>query len=333
MRRRGNTRTIDAHLAKRLLDDGHEVVGIDAFTPYYDLRLKETRHAQLTARNRYQGYREVLENRAGLAQIWNAHPIDVVVHLAGQAGVRYSLENPRAYMDANIIGTFNLMELIRERPVRHFMLASTSSAYGANTKMPFDERDRAAHPMTLYAATKLATELMTHSYSHLWGTPTTAFRFFTVYGPWGRPDMAAFKFTKGILEGTPIDIYNHGNMARDFTYIDDLIEAICRLSVVVPGETAPVEADSLSPVAPHRVVNIGGGTPVPLMQFITAIEAATGRTAVLNHLPIQPGDVQATFADPRLLQTLTGYTPATPVSDGMAAFVEWYRSWSRESST
>jgi UDP-glucuronate 4-epimerase len=325
----GTAGFIGFHLVKRLLDEGHEVVGVDAFTPYYDLRLKEARHAQLSTRNGYHGYRAALEDQDAMAKLWAAHSIDVVVHLAGQAGVRYSLENPRAYIDANIVGTFNLMELIRQRPVRHFMLASTSSAYGANTKMPFEETDRAVHPMTLYAATKIATEAMTHSYSHLWKIPTTAFRFFTVYGPWGRPDMAPFRFTKGILEGAPIDVYNNGNMARDFTYIDDLVEGIYRLSAAIPGQGEPVVGDSLSPVAPHRVVNIGGGMPVPLMEFIRAIETATGKAATLNYLPMQPGDVPATFADATLLQALTGYRPATPVTEGMAAFVDWYREWVR----
>jgi UDP-glucuronate 4-epimerase len=326
----GTAGFIGFHLARRLLDEGHEVIGLDGFTAYYDLRLKEARTARLATRNGFCGYRAMLEDRTELERIWRAHDIDVVVHLAGQAGVRYSLEQPRAYIDANIVGTFNLMELIRQRPVKHFMLASTSSAYGANTKMPFHEADPVAQPMTLYAATKIATEVMTHSYSHLWAIPTTVFRFFTVYGPWGRPDMALFKFTKGIIDGTPIEIYNHGQMARDFTFVDDLVEGIYRLSACVPpkpGVSERMDGDSLSPVAPHRVVNVGGGAPVKLLDFVEAIEAAVGKSAVRTYLPMQPGDVPETFADARLLQSLTGYRPATPVSVGVPAFVAWYRDY------
>jgi UDP-glucuronate 4-epimerase len=327
----GSAGFIGFHLAERLLDEGHEVVGLDGFTAYYDVSLKEARTARLTARNGFTLHRVMLEDRPALEQAWSAHEIDVVVHLAGQAGVRYSLENPRAYIDANIVGTFNLMELIRQRPVQHFMLASTSSAYGANTKMPFHEADPVAHPMTLYAATKIATEVMTHSYSHLWGIPTTAFRFFTVYGPWGRPDMAPLKFTELILKGQPIDIYNHGQMARDFTYIDDLIEGIYRLSASVPtkpGAAAAIAGDTLSPVAPHRIVNIGGGTPVALLDMIAAIETATGKTAIRNLLPMQPGDVAHTFADATLLEALTGYRSATPIDVGIEKLVAWYRAGS-----
>jgi UDP-glucuronate 4-epimerase len=323
----GTAGFIGFHVAKRLLDEGHEVVGIDGFTTYYDVRLKERRHAMLTARNGFQEHRVMLEDAAALERVWSAQPIDVTIHLAAQAGVRYSLENPRAYIDANVIGTFNIMELTRKYPVKHFMLASTSSAYGANLVMPFRETERTAHPMTLYAATKAATEQMSHSYSHLWNIPTTVFRFFTVYGPWGRPDMALFKFTKGILEGTPIDIYNRGDMQRDFTYIDDLVEGIYRLSAAVPVRpTAPVvaEPDSLSPVAPHRIVNVGGGAPVQLLDFIEEIEKCLGRKAIRNYMDMQLGDVPRTFAAADLLQQLTGYKPATPVSEGVRRFVAWY---------
>jgi UDP-glucuronate 4-epimerase len=220
------------------------------------------------------------------------------------------------------------MELIREQPVRHFMLASTSSAYGSNPKIPFQETDTVAQPLTLYAATKIATEVMTHSYAHLWKIPTTAFRFFTVYGPWGRPDMAMFKFTKGVIEGTPIDIYNNGEMSRDFTYVDDLVEAIVRLSACIPGQSsAPIRGDSVSTAAPFRVVNVGGGQPVALLTFIDAIERAVGKPAIRNYLPMQPGDVPATFADAALLEALTGYRPSTPVSVGVPAFVAWYRAY------
>jgi UDP-glucuronate 4-epimerase len=324
----GTAGFIGFHLAKRLLDDGHEVLGLDGFTPYYDIALKERRHAILKARNGFQEERLMLEDLAALERVWTATEFDTVIHLAAQAGVRYSLENPRAYVDANLVGTFNVLELLRRRPVKHFMFASTSSTYGANTKMPFQETDRTDHPLTLYAATKKAGELMAHSYSHLWDIPTTAFRFFTVYGPWGRPDMALFKFTKGIIEGTPIDIYNHGKMERDFTYIDDLVEAIVRLMGRMParGEAAS-DSDALSPQAPFRVVNIGGGAPSNLMDFIEAIEFAVGKKAVRNYLPMQPGDVPRTFADAGLLETLTGFRPATPVAVGVKAFVDWYRDY------
>jgi UDP-glucuronate 4-epimerase len=326
----GTAGFIGFHLAKRLLDEGHEVVGIDGFTPYYDVRLKEQRNAMLERRNGFQGHRAMLEDRAALEKIWTAQPVDVVVHLAAQAGVRYSLENPQAYVDANLIGTFNIMELTRRFPVQHFMLASTSSAYGANTVMPFRESDRTAYPMTLYAATKAATEQMSHSYSHLWNIPTTAFRFFTVYGPWGRPDMALFKFTKGILENTPIDIYNNGDMERDFTYIDDLVEGIYRLAACVPvrpTEGQPMTDDSVSPAAPYRIVNIAGGAPVKLLAFIEEIERCVGRKAIRNYMEMQLGDVPRTFANADLLERLTEYRPATGVPAGVKSFVDWYREY------
>ena len=324
----GSAGFIGYHLAKRLLDEGHEVVGLDGFTPYYDVALKEARHARLAARNGFTGHRLMVEDKVALEAIWATETIDVVVHLAAQAGVRYSLENPRSYIDANLIGTFNVLELVRQRPVGHLMLASTSSVYGANTAMPFRETDRAVHPLTIYAATKLATELMAHTYSHLWQVPTTAFRFFTVYGPWGRPDMALFKFTKAILEGSPIDVYNHGKMERDFTYIDDLIEAVYRLAFKLPpapAESAAADDLSLSPAAPFRVVNIGGGRPESLIGFIEEIEKAVGKPSVRNYLPMQPGDVPRTFASADLLDKITGFRPSTPLSVGVRAFVDWYR--------
>lgn len=330
----GTAGFIGFHVARRLLDDGHEVTGIDGFTPYYDVRLKESRHALLAARNGFDGHRLMIEDAAGLAAVWSSRKFDAVIHLAAQAGVRYSIENPQSYIDANIVGTFNILELVRRYPVAHLMLASTSSVYGANTRMPFCETDRTAHPVSLYAATKLATESLAHSYSHIFGAPITAFRFFTVYGPWGRPDMALFKFTRGIIEGSPIDVYNHGLMQRDFTYIDDLVEAIARLVPQAPPTVAARDAgtpaaDTLSPVAPCRVINIGGGRPTSLIEFIEEIERAVGKKSVRNLMDMQPGDVPATFASADALEALTGYRPATAVATGVKAFVEWYRDYYR----
>ena len=315
---------IGFHLARRLLAAGVEVAGFDGMTPYYDVSLKQARWAALTASPLFSGQIAMLEDAAALAA--SARGCDIIVHLAAQAGVRYSLENPRAYVDANLIGMFNVMECARE--ARHFLFASTSSVYGANVAMPFGEKDRTDHPLTLYAATKKAGEDMAHSYAHLWKIPTTAFRFFTVYGPWGRPDMALFKFVAATLKGEPIDVYGHGQMKRDFTYIDDLVEAVLRLIDVVPQQGAPVGAlDSLSPAAPYRVVNIGGGQPVGLLPFIDAVEAALGLPVQRRMLPMQKGDVPATFAAPDLLRALTGYVPQTDVSTGVRAFVDWYRGF------
>lgn len=323
----GTAGFIGFHLARRLIAEGHEVAGIDGMTAYYDVELKHRRHALLKRHNGFSEHEIMLEDTTAVEQVCADFKPQVIVHLAAQAGVRYSLENPRAYIDANVVGTFNIMEMARSHGVQHFLLASTSSAYGANTDMPFAETDRADWPMTLYAATKKATELMSHSYSHLWGIPTTAFRFFTVYGPWGRPDMALFKFVDATLNGRPIDVYNGGDMVRDFTYIDDLVESIYRLIGVPPVAGQPVTnvTDSLSPVAPWRVVNIGGGVPVKLTSYIEAMEAALGRTAERNLLPMQPGDVPATEANADLLEALTGYRPSTTVDVGVRAFCDWYR--------
>jgi UDP-glucuronate 4-epimerase len=313
---------IGFHLSRRLLVDGVEVDGYDGMTAYYDVSLKQARWAELSKFPGFRGKVAMLEEAAALSDFAKAP--EVIVHLAAQAGVRYSLENPRAYVDANLVGTFNVMECARG--ARHFLLASTSSVYGANTAMPFRETDRTDHPLTLYAATKKATEDMAHSYAHLWKIPTTAFRFFTVYGPWGRPDMALFKFVAATLRGEPIDVYGHGQMKRDFTYIDDLVEAVARLIDKPPQEGSPIGAlDSLSPAAPYRVVNIGGGRPVGLMPFIDAVEAALGVPVQQRMLDMQKGDVPETFAAPDLLQALTGYTPSTDIATGVRAFVEWYR--------
>lgn len=322
----GSAGFVGFHLCRRLLADGWLVTGLDGMTPYYDVSLKRARHALLARSNAFSGRELLLEDEPAAAEAFAESAPDLVVHLAAQAGVRYSLENPRAYVDANLVGTFNVLEAVRRHPPRHFLLASTSSVYGANDKVPFAETDPTDHPLTLYAATKKAAEAMAHSYAHLWAVPTTAFRFFTVYGPWGRPDMAYFKFVRAVLAGEPIDVYGEGAMARDFTYIDDLVEAIVRLIPAAPVAGSPVaDFDSLSPAAPFRVVNIGGGRPVGLSAFIEAVERATGREAVKRMLPMQKGDVPLTTASPDLLEALTGFKPAIPVEEGVRRFVEWYR--------
>ncbi|MES2833819.1 MAG: NAD-dependent epimerase/dehydratase family protein [Pseudomonadota bacterium] len=322
----GSAGFIGYNLCRRLLADGHEVVGVDNFSTYYDPALKEARNAELERHhNAFSVHRIGLEDKAALDAVWDEARPDAVVHLAAQAGVRYSIDHPETYVSANLIGTFNVLEAARRTPPKHLLAASTSSAYGANTEMPFRETDKAVHPLTLYAATKGATELMGHSYSHLFGVPTTFFRFFTVYGPWGRPDMALFKFTKAILEGRPIEIYGEGRMSRDFTYIDDLVESIVRLIPLTPVATG-LPDDTLSPAAPFRLVNIGGGMPTGLMDYVTALEDALGMEAIKTWLPMQDGDVPATFASADLLEALIGYKPSTPVSVGVPAFVAWYRN-------
>ncbi len=322
----GSAGFIGFHLARRLIADGHAVTGVDGMTSYYDVALKRARIAALGASNLFQGHEVMLEDQPALERIAEAARPDVIIHLAAQAGVRYSLEQPRPYVDSNLVGTFNVLELVRTLKPRHFLMASTSSVYGANTQMPFRENDRTDHPMTFYAATKKAAEDMAHSYAHLWQAPTTAFRFFTVYGPWGRPDMALFKFVKATLAGEPIDVHGQGAMSRDFTYIDDLIEAIVRLIDVLPQQGDPVGPDdSLSPAAPYRVVNIAGGSPVRLTDFIDEIERSLGLPVQRNLIPMQKGEVVATFAAADLLERLTGYRPSTPVSVGVPAFIRWYR--------
>lgn len=321
----GTAGFIGFHLAKRLLAGGHRVLGVDAMTPYYDVRLKYARHEILGRNPGFCKETIELEDMDALTRAADEFQPEAIVHLAAQAGVRYSLENPRAYADANLVGTFNVMEIARTHRVGHLMIASTSSVYGANQAMPFVETERADHPLTFYAATKKATEQMTHAYSHLWDLPTTVLRFFTVYGPWGRPDMALFKFAQGMMNDEAIDVYNNGAMERDFTYIDDLIEAMTRLLATTPVRDRSVGAmDSLSPVAPWRIVNIGRGEPVALLEFIAEIEKALGRKARLNLMPMQAGDVSRTFADSSLLEALTGFRPATSARAGVAAFCDWY---------
>lgn len=322
----GSAGFIGFHVASLLLQSGATVLGVDNFAPYYDVTLKERRNSLLANHAGFTLARVSIEDKAALDAAWRDFKPDTVIHLAAQAGVRYSIDHPDDYVGTNIVGTFNLLELARRNPVRHFLAASTSSVYGANTEMPFAESQRTQTPMSLYAATKGATELMGHSYSHLFGIPATFFRFFTVYGPWGRPDMALFKFAKAMMNDEPIDIYNHGQMARDLTYVDDLVVALVALIDAIPGNN-PVAGDSLSPVAPFRVVNIGGGARVPLMDYIAALEAAMGRQAKKNFMPIQPGDVPTTEASPDLLRNLVGFSPSTPVQAGVKAFVDWYRDY------
>ena len=328
----GTAGFIGYHLARLLLDEGFSVQGYDGMTDYYDVRLKQRRHAMLLQHPGFSATEGMLEDQALFDRVADDFAPEVIVHLAAQAGVRYSLEAPRAYLDANVIGTFNVMEAARRHAVRHLMMASTSAVYGANAAMPFRETDKADTQLTIYGATKKATESMGHAYAHLWGLPTTMFRFFTVYGPWGRPDMALFKFTEAILKSQPIEVYNNGEMYRDFTHVDDLVRGIRLLMDVAPVRPDPdaaiPEGDSLSPVAPFRVVNIGNSDKVRLLDFVEAIEEATGRPAIRHYLPMQAGDVPATWADASLLQRLTGYRPQTDFRDGVRQFVAWYRDYS-----
>jgi len=321
----GTAGFIGFHLARKLLQDGHEVVGFDGMTAYYSLRLKEARNAGLAQFPSFRFVQGMLEDRASLEKAVKAFNPDVIVHLAAQAGVRYSLENPRAYLDSNLIGSWNILEIAREIGVGHLMLASTSSVYGANPGIPFREIDKADEPLTFYAASKKAMEVMAHSYAHLYKVPTTAFRFFTVYGPWGRPDMALFKFVKAMLDDQEIEIYGEGKMSRDFTYIDDLIDSIIDLSGIAPSESNRVaDIDTLSAEGPFRTVNLGGGQPVGLLEFVEVIEKTMGKRARRKMLPMQKGDVPRTFASPSLLLALTGRKPETGLDEGVDAFVRWY---------
>ncbi|MDC1236516.1 SDR family NAD(P)-dependent oxidoreductase [Pelagibacteraceae bacterium] len=321
---------IGFHLAKLLLKEGHNVHGYDGMTDYYDVNLKKARRDILQKNSNFDVIEGMLEDNDKLDDLANKFQPDVIVHLAAQAGVRYSLENPRAYIDSNIIGTFNVMEVARKYKVKHLLMASTSSVFGANTKMPFTEIEKADTQLTIYAATKKANESMAHSYAYLWKIPTTMLRFFTVYGPWGRPDMALFKFVSAILNNKPIDIYNNGEMYRDFTYIDDLVNGIKSLIDAIPSTSTDKNIsnlDSLSNVAPYRVVNIGNSSKIRLLDFIEAIEEVLGKKAIRNHMPMQKGDVSATWADTSLLRSLTGDTPQTNFKVGIASFIEWYRGY------
>ena len=323
---------IGFHLSRRLLADGCRVTGIDNLTPYYDVQLKKDRLALLSGKKNFAFIQTDLADRTGLERIFDKQPFDVVVNMAAQAGVRYSLENPHAYVDANLVGFVNLLECCRHSAVKHLVYASSSSVYGANTRMPFSVHHNVDHPVSLYAATKKANELLAHTYSHLYQLPCTGLRFFTVYGPWGRPDMALFLFTRAILEGKPIQVFNRGKMQRDFTYIDDIIEGVVRVMGRLPTPDKRWSGDDPDPgisYAPFRLYNIGNNSPVQLMTFIETIEKALGKKADKQMLELQPGDVPATYADIDDLTADVGFRPATPLEVGVREFVQWYRKYYR----
>ena len=314
----------------RLLARGDEVVGLDNLNDYYDVKLKEARLQRLAAHAKFRFVKLDIADRAGMEALFATEKFDKVIHLAAQAGVRYSILNPNSYVDCNLVGFVNVLEGCRHNKVAHLVYASSSSVYGGNTKMPFSEHDSVDHPVSLYAATKKANELMAHTYSHLYGLPTTGLRFFTVFGPWGRPDMALFLFTKAILEGKPIDVFNHGNMKRDFTYIDDIVEGVIRVldkPAAVNPEYDAISADPATSNVPYRVFNIGNNNPVQLLDFIGAIENALGRKAEMRLLPLQDGDVPATYANTDLLDDWVGFVPAVTVQEGVDNFIAWYRDY------
>ncbi len=326
----GTAGFIGFHVAKRLVGGEHAVVGVDGITPYYDRMLKRARHLELGRFANFTAHELMLEDARQLTSLVREANADIVIHLAAQPGVRYAAENPRSYVESNIVGTFNLLDALRTHSCRHLLLASTSSVYGAGARQPFEEHQSTDRPLSLYAATKKAAEAITYSYSDLLGLPTTVMRLFTVYGPWGRPDMALFKFTRNIIDGTPIDVHGAGRMTRDFTYVDDVVEAICRLSELAPhSETRDGDGMPTASAAPFRVVNIGSGRPIGLEEFIATIETAVGRKAQRRDLPIQPGEMPATWACTALLEQLTGFRPATPIDEGVRAFVAWYRDYYR----
>jgi len=321
---------IGFHVAERLLAAGHQVTGLDNLNDYYDVNLKLSRLALLQAKPAFNFVQGDLADRSLVASLFAQEQFQRVIHLGAQAGVRYSLENPHAYADANLVGHLNILEGCRQQKIEHLLYASSSSVYGLNRKTPFSTDDSVDHPVSLYAATKKANELMSHSYAHLYGLPCTGLRFFTVYGPWGRPDMALFKFTKSILAGQPIDVYNFGEMKRDFTFIDDIAEAIIRLADVIPQPNAAWTVESGSPAessAPYRVYNIGNSQPVELKTFIHELEKALGVPAQMNLLPLQPGDVLETSADTSALEAVIGFKPQTPLAQGLGQFVRWYRAF------
>ncbi|MGC2084925.1 MAG: NAD-dependent epimerase [Bradyrhizobium sp.] len=323
---------IGFHVTQRLLAEGRQVVGIDSINNYYDPKLKETRLAMLTSQPGFSFKKLDLADRAAMKALFAEHRFPAVVHLAAQAGVRYSLENPHAYVDANLEGFINVLEGCRHNDCKHLLFASSSSVYGANTKLPFSVKDNVDHPISLYAATKKANELMAHSYSHLYRLPTTGLRFFTVYGPWGRPDMAMFIFAKAILAGQPVKLFNHGRMRRDFTYVDDVVQAVVRLIGRPPQGNPDWNGDLPDPgtsKAPWMVYNIGNNHPEDLMHVISLLEKEFGRAAVKDMLPMQPGDVEATYADVADLERDIGFKPATPIEDGIARFAKWYRDYHR----
>ena len=324
---------IGMHASERLLARGDEVVGLDNLNDYYDPQLKRDRLARIEPHPNFRFVKMDVADRPGIEKLFADEKFDRVIHLAAQAGVRYSIENPHAYIDSNIVGFMNILEGCRHNKVQHLAYASSSSVYGGNTKMPFSEHDSVDHPISMYAATKKANELMAHTYSHLFGLPTTGLRFFTVYGPWGRPDMALFLFTKATLEGRPIDVFNHGKMQRDFTYVDDIVEGVIRVLDHTAESDPEFNADQPDPgrsKAPFRVFNIGNHSPVQLMDYIGAIESALGMEAKKNFLPMQDGDVPATYADTSELNAWTGFQPDTSVKDGVARFVAWYREYFRK---
>jgi UDP-glucuronate 4-epimerase len=321
---------IGFHLCQRLLARGEQVIGVDNLNPYYDVSLKQNRLAQLLPLPNFSFQKLDLEDRKGMAELFSEANFDVVVNLAAQAGVRYSIQNPYAYTDSNIVGFINVLEGCRHSGVKHLVFASSSSVYGANTKIPFSVHNNVDHPLSLYAATKKANELMAHTYSHLYGLPTTGLRFFTVYGPWGRPDMALFLFTKAILAGQPIEVFNYGKMKRDFTYIDDIVEGVVRAIDKIPEPNPTWSGDVPDPAtskAPYKLYNIGNNQPVELMHFIEVLEACLGRQAQKNMLPLQPGDVPVTYADIDELFNDVGFKPNTPIEIGIERFVDWYRSY------
>jgi UDP-glucuronate 4-epimerase len=318
---------IGFHLSKRLLAENYHVIGVDNLNDYYDVRLKDERLKQLENHDKFTFYKVDLADAEGLNKIFERHPIPIVINLAAQAGVRYSLTHPHSYVHSNLVGFVNILEACRHYQVEHLLYASSSSVYGANTKTPFSTQDSVDHPVSIYAATKKANELMAHTYSHLFNIPTTGLRFFTVYGPWGRPDMAYYSFTKDIIEGNPIKVYNNGDMRRDFTYIDDIVEGIVKLLDHPPEPNPNRDLDPSTSHAPYKIYNIGNNSPVRLMDFIQTLENLIGKKAKIEFLPMQPGDVKETYADITDLQKAAGFSPATPLEIGLSQFVDWYKKY------